>query len=123
MENITRAIRAVRTALAELERLVASPGRAPNVRQAVADFYGLTEEQLIGPSRVRRISTARSVLCYIERTEANKTYTEIGESIARDHTTVIYLVREIATRLLADERLAKQVETINTLLHGAQTID
>lgn len=55
----------------------------------VAEEFGYTVEELIGPSKARAVSTARSVAMYAVRKQTDLTFPEIGVFFNRDHSTIV----------------------------------
>ncbi len=88
------------------------------ILQAVADFYGLSIEALIGTSRRQEIVRPRQVACYLLRQEAGASLTQIGQWLGgRDHTTVLYACERIAASLEEDSALRREVQAIRERLH------
>lgn len=68
------------------------PGR--RVLAAVAKEFATSAPQILSARRDRGIVRARQALCYILRERLNWTLGEIGNFVNRDHTTVLYAVRQ-----------------------------
>jgi chromosomal replication initiator protein len=66
-------------------------------RQAVCEFYAITREELVSPTRRCAIVLARQIFCYLAhkycRASLHATRTRVGY---RDHTTVLHAIRKIA---------------------------
>lgn len=74
------------------------------ILQTTADTYGLTIDDLCGPSRTRPLVTARQICMYVFRELTDFSYPAIGREFGgRDHTTVIHAVDKI-TRLMGERR-------------------
>lgn len=67
----------------------------------VAAAFGVTEKDLLGPSRLRTVRTARQVAMYLARTAGGLSLPRVGAAFSRDHTTVLHAVRKVE----ADEAL------------------
>lgn len=55
----------------------------------VADEFGYTVDELVGPSKARAVSTARSVAMYAVRKKTDLSFPEIGKLFNRDHSTIV----------------------------------
>ena len=55
----------------------------------VADEFGYTVDDLVGPSKARAVSTARSVAMYAVRKKTDLSFPQIGELFNRDHSTIV----------------------------------
>jgi chromosomal replication initiation ATPase DnaA len=75
----------------------------------VARHFGLRPEALAGAARLRRLVVARWVVMHICVEIGGYTATDAGRLIGRDHTTVIYGLRELAALLARDAELADDV--------------
>jgi len=56
----------------------------------VSECFGVSEEDIVGPNRSKRYSTARHAYCYLcNKLDPYCTLKKIGNSLERDHSTVI----------------------------------
>jgi chromosomal replication initiator protein len=78
----------------------------------VAAAFGVTERELRGPSRLRRVLVPRQVAMYLARELCGLSLPRLGAAFARDHTTVLHAYRKIEADLAGDERLAGVVRQI-----------
>lgn len=69
--------------------------RAQVIIKEICELTGLTRNQLIGPSRLRRIVWPRRVAMWRMRTELDMTMESIGEVLNRDHTTVVTALQAV----------------------------
>jgi chromosomal replication initiator protein len=77
---------------------------AATIMAATASYFGLTVEDLCGPSRSRVIVTARQIAMYLCRELTDLSLPKIGAQFgSRDHTTVMHADRKIRT-LMAERR-------------------
>jgi hypothetical protein len=60
------------------------------VMKAVCDVAGLTKESMQGKSRIRKLTEARCAYLNILMKEGRYTYMNLGESLNRDHATVLH---------------------------------
>lgn len=90
--------------------------RNPSPRKiitATARQHGLKFEDLVGPSRHRRIAHARSMAIYLVRRLTGKSLVEIGGYFGgRDHTTVLHSVRVVKKRHETDPGCRRAVESV-----------
>ncbi len=91
-----------------------APSRTPctpgTLIRIVAEFYGLTEGDLVGRRRTKLIAGARQVAMYLLRIENCLSLPAIGDILGgRDHTTVRYGVEQVTQRLETDDVLHQAV--------------
>jgi chromosomal replication initiator protein len=78
------------------------------ILSAVAQHYGLSQEELTGRSRRRAVSLPRQLCMYLVREEIGTSLPQIGELLGgRDHTTIIHGCDRIAAQIEADETLRR----------------
>jgi chromosomal replication initiator protein len=91
-----------------------SPAQA--LRRTCAAAFGLTEAELIGRSRLRELTLARQATCYVLRRRLGLSSTVIGRMLGgRDHTVVLYAIRQTEARIARDVRLAVLIEGLLTV--------
>lgn len=56
---------------------------------AVAEVYGCAPAEIMGRARSKTIAEARLCVCVVARRCTRMSLTEIGDSLDRDHTTVM----------------------------------
>jgi chromosomal replication initiator protein len=62
----------------------------------VSTYYNLNNKDLTGKSRKQHIANARQVYFYLARKHTNKTLSQIGSQVNRDHATALYGIRMIS---------------------------
>ena len=83
------------------------------IQKAVADYYGITVEDLKGKRRSNKIAYPRQLGMYLCRMETNETFPKIGlEFGGRDHSTVIFACDKIEKELKTDEKLKLTINEI-----------
>lgn len=93
---------------------------ANQILNAVAGYYGLTEDDLRSPQRSRRIAQPRQVAMYLLREETDASLPQIGAELGgRDHTTVLYGYERVRARLEHDDQLKREVMTLKGELYGS----
>lgn len=84
-----------------------------DIIMAVADYYDVSAEAMVGRGRSRDVSTARQVAMYLAREEADATLEAIGEAFdGRNHSTVLYSCDRVADLLATDSPLRRQMRAI-----------
>lgn len=80
-----------------------------DILKVVADYYGVTIEELRGPKRHQPLARYRQMAMYLAREMTDLSYPQLGRKFRRDHSTVIHGYRTIASQLEAKPRLWNQV--------------
>ena len=90
--------------------------RPPTVRRVIgvtAQCHGVAPEDIVGPSRSRRVAQARAVAMYLARTLTTGSLETIGRAFGgRDHTTVLHAVRVTQGRCAGDPALAADIDRL-----------
>ncbi|MBE7325956.1 chromosomal replication initiator protein DnaA [Nocardioides sp. Y6] len=76
---------------------------SPLIIAQTAAYFGVSIEDLTGPSRGRHLVMARQIAMYLCRELTSMSLPQIGKEFGRDHTTVMYADRKI-NQLLAERR-------------------
>ncbi|AGN24999.1 chromosomal replication initiator protein DnaA [Erysipelothrix rhusiopathiae] len=80
------------------------------IKRIVADYYGLTQAQLVSKARTKAIANARHIAIYLCRKHLDLPYNKIGEDFGkRDHSTIISACDKIEKKLKTDQMLARAV--------------
>ncbi len=66
-----------------------------DIQVVVARRFGLSFDEVAGPSRQKTTAYARHLVAFIARNELGLSYPEIGRHSRRDHTTAVNSVRKI----------------------------
>lgn len=80
-----------------------------DIIRAVCEFYNIKKSELIGNSRVKKVSRARSAAAYMARNHTSMTLKNIGEMLDRKHSTIIYLIKSV----LDDKAFLSEINKIN----------
>ena len=87
------------------------------IKRIVADFYGLTQAQLVSKARTKAIANARHIAIYLSRKHLDLPYNKIGEDFGkRDHSTIISACDKIEKNLKTDQLLAKAIYELESKL-------
>lgn len=109
---------AARRALADLMIRREPPTRDTVVR-VVADYYGLTEADILGRSRAARVAEPRQVVMYLLREETDASFPAIGEALGgRDHTTVLHGCDKISRLVDQDAKLRRDIMQIREQVYA-----
>jgi chromosomal replication initiator protein len=76
-------------------------------------YYGVTRNDILGTSRIQKVSRARAAVAYILRNNTAMTLKDIGEKLSRNHATVMYLINSATEdKSLQDEinNIIKQIK-------------
>ena len=86
---------------------------------AVADYFAVSVEDVMGRRRSRDIALTRQVAMYLIRDLTSLSLPQIGRAVGnRDHTTVLYGVDKISALFEKDDTLRRQILEIKTGLYG-----
>lgn len=86
--------------------------------RAVADHFGIEEDQILGRDRTRQIALPRQVAMYLIREETESSLPEIGKALGgRDHTTVLYGCDKIGDLIETDDGMRRRVMSIRETLY------
>jgi len=86
---------------------------AKQVIKMVADFYDLSESDLIKKSRKRDVVKPRQIAMFLLREELKTSYPAIGEKFGnRDHTTVIHACEKIKKEIVKEQQLGQEIDLI-----------
>jgi len=105
--------------LFEMNEFVEEPFRKPRrgeVVTMVANFFGLTVDDIMSRSRRQRIAMARHVTFYIMRNVGKCSYPQIGKAFDYDHSTVLSAVDRIERLIASDEDIRFAVTTLSRYL-------
>jgi chromosomal replication initiator protein len=84
--------------------------------ELTCSYFHVDRKPVMGKLRVAKYVQARHVLMYLFRTKLKMGLNQIGEYFDRDHTTVLFAVRNIENCLEVGDYLAQDVERLTTLI-------
>lgn len=88
-----------------------------SIVKAVASYFEVDADAVLGPRRQRSLVTARHVSMWMCRKHTERSFPELGRFFNRDHTTVQHGVRKIDTDLKrGDAELRRAVQFIEQAL-------
>ena len=81
--------------------------------KAVADFYEISEKEIINRSRKKGVVKPRQVAMYLLRDELKCSFPFIGEKLGRkDHTTAIHAYKKIVYEIKTNLNLEEEIKLI-----------
>lgn len=99
-----------------------APHRPPSLQEivrAVAQFYGVSVEDLKSPRRGKAVALPRQVAMYVAREETDASLLEIGKALGgRDHSTILYGYEKISS-LAEEDSLRRELLSIKEMLYHA----
>jgi chromosomal replication initiator protein len=88
-----------------------------DIRRAVADFFGVTEQDIVRAGRRARIARIRQIAYYLCRTHTTRWLPAIGRNFGgRDHTTILHGVRRIGALRQTDAALDSDLSQLEARL-------
>jgi chromosomal replication initiator protein len=89
-----------------------------DIISAVSAHYGVSEEEVLGPSRQKEFVLPRQMVMYLAREETNASLPEIGQALGgRDHTTVLYGNQKMAGEIERKDTLRRDLVAIRERLY------
>lgn len=84
------------------------------ILEFVSRYFNLEKEIICGQHRIKDAVFARQVAMYLIRSMTNLSQDDIGKIFGRDHSTVIYSLKEVEKKMRADPSFAETVKEIKT---------
>jgi len=89
-----------------------------NIIKAVAEFYDISEKELLERSRKKEIVKPRQVIMYLLREELKSSFPFIGLKVGgRDHTTAIHACDKIKKEIELDQNFNDEINMIREKLY------
>lgn len=87
--------------------------------QTVAEFYDVTEKDLLEKTRKQNVVKPRQIAMYLLRQELKSSFPFIGQKLGgRDHTTAIHSCNKVEGELDKDPLLAEEINIIKQKLYS-----
>ena len=80
----------------------------------VSRYFGVEKEVICGQQRVKDAVAARQVAMFLIRSMTNLSQDDIGKVFGRDHSTVIYSLKEVEKKMKTDPSFAEVIKEIKT---------
>ena len=91
------------------------------IMQTVCDYYGLTTEDITGPTRKREITVPRQIAMFLTREMTGMSLPQIGGVFGgRDHTTVLHSCKTVEANMKSNTDIKAVVEDIKQLVRQTQ---
>jgi len=90
-----------------------------DIKKIVCKYFKIDPKTLQSKSRKKIHSYPRNLYVYLCRHHTDATLEEIGRSIERNHSTVLYASEVISHKLKVDPKIKNQVDFLNQKLKGA----
>jgi chromosomal replication initiator protein len=114
--RVNKKIPDFQTAKQLLKNLISPPSKISSIKKiikTVAEFYEISEKELISNSRKREYVKPRQVAMYLLREELKCSFPFIGRKFGgKDHTTAIHAYNKIVRDLKNDENLVEEIKEI-----------
>ena len=91
------------------------------VLKAVASFYSIQIEDLVGRSRKKEMVEPRQVCMYLLRDVLRMSYPYIGEKLGRDHTTVIHSFEKVNHEINKNSPFNQKILLIKESLYNTSS--
>lgn len=76
------------------------------LNRSVKEVFNEDIDYFLRPYRKREVADVRLMIYYILRTEVEMTYQEIGRTLGKQHSTIVYGVKQSKNLLMYDKRFA-----------------
>lgn len=85
--------------------------------KTVADYYGLTRQQITSKTRTKNISNARQISIYLCRKLLDIPYIKLGDEFGgRDHSTIISACTKVENQIKKDETFKNAIDELTKQL-------
>ncbi len=93
---------------------------AKHLISTVSQYFDVTEEEMLGKCREKRLAFPRQIIMYLMREEMRSSYPTIGQEIGgRDHTTAMHAYDKISKELEVSPKLRQDCDLIKQRLYNA----
>lgn len=87
------------------------------ILNAVAEFFGITIDDLVSHSRRKEVVEPRQIAMYLLRDISELSYPHIGDKMGRDHTTAIHSYEKINNEINRNSTLNQKILTIKETIY------
>lgn len=106
-------------ALKGLHRVAKNEISIATIQKQVADFYNITQGDILGKKRVKQIVMPRQIAMYLSRELTDSSLPKIGNEFGgKDHTTVLHAIDKIETELKKDTDLQNDITKLKAKLRS-----
>lgn len=119
LKNMEPSSESIKNLLNTLGRSAArSSLTAHQIIEVISQFYSVSNEDILGKSREKKLSSPRQIAMYLLREEIKMSYPAIGEELGgRDHTTAMHAHTKVQNDIENDPKLRQEVEMIKQRLY------
>jgi chromosomal replication initiator protein len=118
VKNVDFTIKTVEEIIDEVAQQLVKKISANNVVKSVADFFELSQEDLVNRSRRKEVIEPRQIAAFLLRDLLGMSYPDIGERLGkRDHTTAIHSYEKILNEINKNRNLNNKVILIKELIY------
>ena len=90
-----------------------------SILDCISKYYGLDEAVIRGQQRIRDAVAARQIAMYLIRSMTNLSLDDIGKVFDnRDHSTVLYSIKQVEKQMKKDPSFAERVKEIKTNINS-----
>jgi chromosomal replication initiator protein len=86
------------------------------IQDATCSALAVSREDLLSPKRTARVAHARQLAIYLSRELTSLSLAQIAREFNRDHTTIMYAIRNVTSRLEPGSETANALHRTRTLL-------
>jgi chromosomal replication initiator protein len=86
------------------------------IQEAVCSVLGVSSRDVLSTKRTARVTRARQLAIYLARDLTSLSLADIARAFGRDHTTVLYAIRTVSTRLRTEPETADALHRARQLL-------
>lgn len=106
-------------ALKGLHRVAKNEISIATIQKQVADFYNITQGDILGKKRVKQIVMPRQIAMYLSRELTDFSLPKIGNEFGgKDHTTVLHAIDKIEAELKKDTDLQNDITKLKAKLRS-----
>ncbi len=87
-----------------------------NIIGAVAGYFHITKNDILGKSKKKEIVLPRQICCYLMCELLTIPLDSTGKELGRDHTTIIYSRNKISELCRINDKIAKDVDDIKNII-------
>lgn len=116
MQNLSDQKPTIAVAQSAIKSIMESTQPLPVTIQRVVDevsrVTGISEEDIYSTKQQADVTHARKITFYVIREVTGMSYVAIGKEFKKDHSTIMYNIKNIEKSMKKDARLARQVNDI-----------
>lgn len=78
----------------------------------VAEYYNVSNEDMVSSNRAQKIALARQVAIYLAREITKESFPAIGDAFDKKHTTIMYSYEKVKEDIQVNHSLSKDISTL-----------